>query len=191
MVAVTSMVALTAGLVGLNACSGANSNAATTRDATTSSAIGAGGTSTGISASTTAATVPPGTPDPCALATKAELTALGLAFQLRDPVGTTVPNAGGGTDRLCTWASTGDSGYVRVRVRGDGVEGHARDVNAEIKVQMPVPGIGDTAYIHDNTDTLSVKVGIRAFTVQVSGAKNNKGAAESIGKLIAPKLVGV
>jgi hypothetical protein len=124
------------------------------------------------------------------LATKAELTAAGLPFQLRDPAGTSLPNAGGGSDRLCTWASTGDSGYVRVRVRGDGADGQARDVNAEIKVQIPVPGIGDSAFMHDNTETLSVKVGTRAFTVQVSGAKNNKGVAETIGKVIAPKLAG-
>jgi hypothetical protein len=173
--------------LGLAACSSSGSRTATTGAGTSKPAAGATTTATAIP---TYPPPPAGTPDPCTLLTAADFTAASLPFTTGQPMDIATPNAGGGSDRQCEWISTPGLpyGYVYLRVRGDGAAGHDRDIAAEQAVMQPLKGIGDQAFEHLHTEWVNVKVGLRAFAIQLTGTNNNPKAAEALAVVVAGRI---
>ena len=179
-------------------CSGSSSNAATTRDpelpAVTTNKVGAK-PSAGESvpeitvAITTLPAVPANTPDPCKLLTTEDFANSALPFGVVAGVNGVVPNGSKSTDPICLWHSTGDGGYVLVRVRSDGSAGHDREMAIEPRTQKVVPGIGDQAFAHQNTEIVSVKAAGKAFSIQVMGATDNTGTAIKLAKVAAANII--
>ncbi len=185
--------------VGLVGCSGSSSNAATTRDPelpaiTTTTKAGAkpsaGESVPEVSvATTTLPAVPAGTTDPCTLLTTDDFSNSNLPFGVISPVPGVVPNGSNSTDPTCLWHSTGDGGYVLLRVRSDGSAGHDREMTIEPRSQKPITGIGEQAFAHANTEVVSVKAAGKAFTIQVAGAQDNTGTAIKLAKVVAANIV--
>ena len=174
-------------MLALGACSSSGSNSSASSASTSKPTTGANTTATAL------ATFPPppaGTPDPCTLLTAADFTAASLPFATGQAIAMTTPNAGGGSDRQCEWISTPGVpyGYVFLRVRGDGATGHDRDVAAEQAVMQPLKGIGDQAFEHLHTEWVNVKVGLRAFAIQLTGTNNNPKAAEALAAVVAGRI---
>ncbi len=132
---------------------------------------------------TTLAPAPSGTPDPCSLLDTNAFNNSGLQFQVVAGEPGLAPNGSATTDPTCLWHSTGDAGYVLLRVRSDGSAGHDREMAREPRSENKVAGIGDEAFTHTNTEVFSAKVGTRALSIQVSGAVDNTKTATNLGKI--------
>ena len=180
-------------------CSGSSSNSATTRDPelpalTTTTKVGAtlvaGETVAEVTAvTTTLPAVPANTPDPCKLLSNDDFGNSGLPFGVIAGVAGVVPNGSNSTDPTCLWHSTGDAGYVLLRVRSDGSAGHDREMAREPRSQKPLTDIGEQAFAHANTEVVSAKAAGRAFSIQVAGAKDNTGSAIKLAKVAAANIV--